>query len=83
MAFIYISQIVRDVEHISNCLFPICLSSLVKCLFASFAHFLIGLFVSLLLRESLTKVSLFNIHFGIPDVLNKNSDQMDTAYENG
>ena len=48
-----------------------------------FAHFLIGLFVSLLLRESLTKVFLFNIHFGIPDVLNKNSDQMDTAYENG
>ena len=54
-----------------------------KSLSVSFAHFLIGLFVSLLLRESLTKVSLFNIHFGIPDVLNKNSDQMDAAYENG
>ena len=48
-----------------------------------FAHFLIGLFVSLLLKEYLAKVSLFNIHFGIPDVLNKNSDQMAAAYENG
>ena len=37
----------NDVEHLSVFLFAICLSSSVKCLFMSFAHFLIGLFVCL------------------------------------
>ena len=61
VVWMYISLMIRNVEHLLMCLLAICVSSLEKCLFV-FCPFLTGLFIFLIILKLLCKSEIISNH---------------------